>query len=174
MPLLHLINDILDFSKKIEAGKLEIEDTDFQLQESLESIADLFANRASKKGLELIIHRHAEITQRARGPLRLRQVLVNLVSNAVKFTERGHIAVTVERSPGLIDSDSDVAISTARRWCSPSPFATLAWVSPTKLTGSSRRFTQVDSSTTRKHGGTGLGLSICRRLCTNGRHHSRE
>ena len=148
--LLGLINDILDFSK-IEAGKLDIDVTGFQLQEVLEDIADLFAEQAARKEIELVIARHEGVPSALVGdPLRLRQVLVNLTGNAVKFTEQGEIDIGVrcmeERngSVRLRFNVTDTGIGIPRD----------------KVEDLFSAFTQADGSTTRKYGGTGLGLSI--------------
>ena len=94
--LLGIINDILDFSK-IEAGKLELESIPFDLHDLVQEVAELFAERAHNKGLELACHIHADVPRRIDGdPGRLRQILTNLVSNAVKFTERGEVVMKVE------------------------------------------------------------------------------
>ncbi|MHC5025757.1 MAG: response regulator [Planctomycetota bacterium] len=152
--LLTLINDILDFSK-IEAGKLDIESTDFRLQPVLEAIADLFAGPVAKKDIELIVHCDANVPSVLRGdPLRIRQVLVNFTSNAIKFTERGEIEVhasLVEETDEMARVRFDVR-------------DTGIGISEEALGKLFASFTQADSSTTRKYGGTGLGLAICRQL----------
>ena len=152
--LLNLINDILDFSK-IEAGKLDIEHVDFQLRSLLEELADLFADRVAQKDIELLIACDSSVPGALVGdPLRLRQILVNLLSNALKFTERGDIVVKVERvseetdPPRLRFSVRDSGIG----------------IPPDKLETLFDSFTQADGSTTRKYGGTGLGLAICKQL----------
>jgi PAS domain S-box-containing protein len=152
--LLGIINDILDFSK-IEAGKLDIELTDFQLQAVLEDLADLFANQSAQKNIELIIHRETDVPSALVGdPLRLRQILVNLTSNAVKFTEGGEIFVNVRC---LEQTDETVRLGFAVR-------DTGVGISKDNLGKLFSAFTQADGSTTRKYGGTGLGLTICRQL----------
>ncbi len=152
--LLNLINDILDFSK-IEAGKLDIESVDFQLQEVLEELADLFAHRAAENNIELVIARDSDVPSALVGdPLRLRQVLVNLINNALKFTEGGEIFVRVELAGqegneiGLRLSVRDTGIG----------------IPPERVGSLFESFTQVDGSTTRKYGGTGLGLTISKQL----------
>ena len=152
--LLGIINDILDFSK-IEAGKLEMESISFSLAEVLQRLADLVRPSAAEKGLELRFTSDPMIPEPLLGdPLRLGQVLTNLVNNAVKFTERGEVlldAVLVERRDDRVRlrvtvHDSGIGMSeeqVARLFHS---------------------FTQADGSTTRKYGGTGLGLAISRRL----------
>lgn len=152
--LLNLINDILDLSK-IEAGRLELESEPFDLREVVEPTAEMMALRAHKKGLELLCHVAPDIPSVLVGdPNRLRQVIVNLLGNALKFTERGHILIRVEKdrmrsAPGaLIFSVSDTGIG----------------IPADKLAAVFQSFTQADSSTTRKYGGTGLGLTISKRL----------
>ena len=153
--LLSLINDILDFSK-IEAGKLDLELIDFDLRTLLEEVADLLAFRATEKQLELICHAAPEVPSLLQGdPGRLRQILLNLVGNAIKFTHQGEVAITVTRDDGAEDDpvclrftvrDTGIGIAAEQR---DQLFAA---------------FTQADASTTRKYGGTGLGLSISKRL----------
>ncbi len=152
--LLVIINDILDFSK-IESGKLQLECVDFSLQELLSDLAKATAFNAHKRGVELFCQMAADVPSRLRGdPGRLRQVLLNLLANAVKFTHEGEIAlsVRVETSEGsqvrleFAVRDSGVGIPAERQ------------------EAIFEAFTQADSSTTRKYGGTGLGLSICRQL----------
>jgi PAS domain S-box-containing protein len=152
--LLHIINDILDFSK-IEAGKLELEAIDFDLHATVEEAVGLLAEKASDKGLELICHIEARPPCWLRGdPGRLRQVLLNLAGNAIKFTERGEVVVCArleEQGP-----DGAVVRCEVRDTGTGIP----AEVQP----GLFSSFTQADASTTRKFGGTGLGLAISKRL----------
>jgi signal transduction histidine kinase/DNA-binding response OmpR family regulator len=152
--LLIIINDILDFSK-IEAGKLELEVVDFDLRLVVEETCDLVAFQAEKKGLELSCLILPNVPRWVRGdPSRLRQVLLNLLNNAIKFTEKGDVSLSVslvEDHPGLANvrfeiSDTGIGIPESRR---------------DRMFMS---FSQVDSSTTRKFGGTGLGLVICKQL----------
>jgi two-component system, sensor histidine kinase and response regulator len=152
--LLSIINDILDFSK-IEADKLDIETTDFQLDEVISMVTTLTAQKAHDKGLEFLIHVAPAIPERLLGdPLRLGQILTNFVNNAVKFTERGEIGLNIdllERTGEKVQlkfSVSDTGIGMTREQAA-------------KLF---QPFSQADMSTTRKHGGTGLGLSISRKL----------
>jgi len=153
--LLGVINDILDFSK-IEAGKLDLELIDFDLRTMLEELTDTMAMRAQEKGLELACLMDPEVSSRLRGdPSRLRQVLVNLVGNAVKFTETGEVAVRVR--PGGTAADGTVSI----RFEVADTGIGIAVDKVDSLFGA---FTQVDTSVTRKFGGTGLGLTITRRL----------
>jgi len=152
--LLSLINDILDFSK-IEAGKLDIEYTAFQLQSLLEELADLFADRAAQKDIELLIAKDSDVPSALIGdPLRLRQVLINLLSNALKFTETGEILVHVQ----------SVQQDTERARLRFSVRDSGIGIPKDKLGTLFDSFTQADGSTTRKYGGTGLGLAICRQL----------
>ncbi|WP_370259293.1 response regulator [Idiomarina sp.] len=152
--LLGVINDILDFSK-IDAGKLSIERIPFDLQDVLTSLADMFAYKAYDKDLEFIINLPANIPTRLFGdPLRLNQVLVNLVSNAIKFTEDGEINVAVT----LLDKNDD------KVWLRISVTDTGIGMDEEQRANLFKAFTQADSSTTRKYGGTGLGLAISRRL----------
>jgi CheY-like chemotaxis protein len=152
--LLTLINDILDFSK-IEARKLELERLDFDLASMLKDVIDLMALGAHEKGLDLACLVEFGVPSRLRGdPGRLRQILVNLAGNAVKFTEKGEIMISVslereERKNATIRfsvSDTGIGIPESRQNILFSPF------------------TQVDSSTTRQYGGTGLGLAISKNL----------
>ena len=152
--LLAVINDILDFSK-IEAGKLSIERTAFRLDEVIDSVITVTGQKAHEKGLEFLAHLPASVPQCLVGdPLRLGQILTNLVSNAVKFTEHGEIRLRVEApEPSgercqLRFSVQDTGIGMTRE----------------QADRLFQPFTQGDMSTTRKHGGTGLGLTICRRL----------
>ncbi|NOZ23283.1 MAG: response regulator [Planctomycetes bacterium] len=152
--LLRIINDILDFSK-IEAGKLEIEEAEFQLQDVLEDLADLFANQAAEKEIEMIIARDPDVPSALAGdPLRLRQVLVNLTSNAVKFTEGGEIFVNVTC---VEETENEAALSFMVK-------DTGIGIPQEHLGKLFQAFTQADGSTTRRYGGTGLGLSISQQL----------
>ena len=151
--LLEIINDILDFSK-IEAGKLEIEAVPFDLFACLEEVVDLLRPRAAEKGLDLIL-RHAPGCPRyvVSDPGRLRQVLLNLAGNAVKFTTNGHVLLSVE--------------GTAREGRAHLVFAvedTGPGIPSEKLGSIFDKFTQADASTTRRFGGTGLGLTISKNL----------
>ncbi len=152
--LLTIINDILDFSK-IEAGRLHLEEVEFSLRESLEDTLDLLAEKASSKGLALAGHIPTEVPDILVGdPARVRQVLTNLVSNAIKFTERG--AVTVHAA---VQADTDDML--LLRWEVRDSGIGLT---PEQCGRLFRAFSQADESTTRKYGGTGLGLAICREL----------
>lgn len=152
--LLAVINDILDFSK-IEAGKLDIETTDFRLDDVITSVTTVTGQKTHEKGLEFLVEIQPEVPQFLVGdPLRLGQILTNLVNNAVKFTERGEIRVKAE----LVERAEDR--------CQLRFSVRDTGIGMTKDQSSRlfQPFTQADMSTTRKHGGTGLGLTICRRL----------
>ncbi|MFW5711681.1 MAG: response regulator [Spirochaetota bacterium] len=152
--LLSLINDILDFSK-IEAGKLSLETIDFDLQKMAEDAVDLVALEAHKKGLETAVFVENEVPILLRGdPVRLRQVIVNLFNNAVKFTHQGQVVVFVEKKS---ETDSDVMLEFRVE-------DTGIGIPEKKKSKLFKVFSQVDSSTTRKYGGTGLGLSISKNL----------
>ncbi len=152
--LLAIINDILDLSK-VEAGKLRVENVDFELEEVLAGVRDSLTDRAQEKGLSLSIVSHDGLPTRLNGdPLRLMQILLNLATNAVKFTSHGNVTLRVRR-------DTEV----------PGPLSVRFEVSDTGIGMSEDQiqrlfqpFEQADVSTTRKYGGTGLGLAICRRL----------
>ncbi len=152
--LLGIINDILDFSK-VEAGKLDIEQVDFDLNDVLDSLSSVINVKANEKGLKLLIATPVEIPTALCGdPLRLGQILINLANNAVKFTDSGEITINI----GLIDADSDrVNLRFEVR-------DTGIGLSAEQQARLFRSFSQADGSTTRKYGGTGLGLSICKRL----------
>jgi len=153
--LLGIINDILDFSK-IEAGKLDIEEIEFNLQILLEDFSKAQALRANDKGLELIIDTRNITHQNVRGdPGRLRQILNNLVGNALKFTSKGEILIS-----GSIDENDTSEVTFT---CSVSD--TGIGIANEKQGLLFDAFTQADTSTTRKYGGTGLGLSITKQLC---------
>jgi PAS domain S-box-containing protein len=152
--LLLLINDVLDFSK-VEAKKLIFETIDFDLQETIEGALELLAEAAQAKNLELAGFVLADVPTRLRGdPGRLRQVFVNLVSNAVKFTEYGEVVVSVS---SVSESASHVELRFEVR-------DTGIGIDPLTQPKLFQIFSQADSSTTRKHGGTGLGLAIAKQL----------
>ncbi len=156
--LLGIINDILDFSK-IESGKLEIEYTDFNLEDVLENLSSMVSLKAQEKGLEVLfsIDRHVPVSL-VGDPLRLGQVLINLTGNAVKFTEKGEIVVSVGLESGTGSDDSSL---TTLRF---SVRDTGIGLTPEQSDKLFQPFTQADGSTTRKYGGTGLGLAISKRL----------
>jgi signal transduction histidine kinase/DNA-binding NarL/FixJ family response regulator/HPt (histidine-containing phosphotransfer) domain-containing protein len=152
--LLGLINDVLDVSK-IEAGKLDIEQTGFELDDVIAHVLNVTAERAREKGLQLVVARSPDLPSRLLGdPLRLGQVLVNLVGNAVKFTHRGEVRLSI--SPSTREGDAlriafavhDTGIGMTRE----------------QLSRLFEAFSQADSSTARQYGGTGLGLTISRQL----------
>jgi CheY-like chemotaxis protein len=152
--LLTLLNDILDFSK-IEAGKLELEHIDFDLRGIVEDATAAFAARAYAKGLELACRIDHDVPTLLRGdPGRVRQVLLNLIGNAIKFTDNGEVVVRValesetEGSARLRFSVRDTGVG----------------IPPSRMDRLFEKFSQADSSTTRRYGGTGLGLAICKEL----------
>ena len=151
--LLQIINDILDFSK-VEAGKLELECIEFGLRETVEQAIEICAARAHAKGLELACDVGLDVPAKVRSdPMRLRQILINLVGNAIKFTDAGEVIVRVKligHADLLRFEVSDTGIG----------------ISPEAQGDIFNAFSQADSFTTRKYGGTGLGLAICRELAT--------
>jgi len=154
--LLGLINDILDFSK-IEAGKLDLEILDFDLQGLLDDFISTMALKTYDKGLELLCAADSEVPAFLGGdPGRLRQILLNLVGNAVKFTQEGEVSVRVSRVPDPIGDGSCLLRFSVRD--------TGIGIPEDKIGLLFNKFTQVDTSTTRKFGGTGLGLAISRQL----------
>ena len=156
--LLNIINDILDFSK-IEAGKMELERREFDLRGCIEESLDLLATRANEKKLDLAYVAADAIPAQVEGDAqRLRQVLVNLVGNALKFTEKGSVVVSVEKlAPADEEDPAALRLHFAVR-------DTGIGVPPDRLARLFRAFSQADVSTARKYGGTGLGLVISRRL----------
>jgi PAS domain S-box-containing protein len=155
--LLGVINDILDFSK-IEAGRLELERTPFDLRECLESSLELVAAAVARKGLDIAYDMEPDVPAAVVGDVtRLRQIIINLLTNAVKFTERGEVVLTVsaERLDG--DDQGRFRLHFAVR-------DTGIGIPEDRMEGLFESFSQVDPSTTRRYGGTGLGLAISRRL----------
>ncbi|MDY0220600.1 MAG: response regulator [Desulfobacterium sp.] len=152
--LLGIINDILDFSK-IEAGKLKLESIHFDLRMLIEDVCRLLASPAHKKNIELAVFIEEKTDVHLKGdPTRLRQVLINLIGNAIKFTERGEVVV----SAGSIRNDDSSANLTV------SISDTGVGIAPDLLENLFKPFSQADGSTTRKYGGTGLGLTISRQI----------
>jgi signal transduction histidine kinase/DNA-binding response OmpR family regulator len=152
--LLAIINDLLDFSK-IEAGKLSLEHIDFSLQEHVEQVVALFRDEVASRGLSLTLNLGPKLPQFVRGdPTRLRQVLMNLIGNAIKFTRQGSILIGVH-GLGYEGEVSDVGFSVSD---------TGIGIAPDALERVFEKFEQADLTTTRRFGGTGLGLSICRHL----------
>jgi len=147
--LLAILNDILDLSK-IEAGRLELEEIDFDLGEMIHGTASGFSAIAEHKGLRLVVDATAAAGAYRGDPNRVRQVIANLISNALKFTDHGEVRITAERT------DEGLAISVTD---------TGSGIVPEVLERLFDKFVQADSSTTRRFGGTGLGLAICRELC---------
>ncbi|MCP4271985.1 MAG: response regulator [Gammaproteobacteria bacterium] len=154
LALLGIINDILDFSK-IEAGKMSLESVDLNLEEVLESLSHLVTLKAEEKGLELLFSVENDVPISLIGdPLRLGQVLTNLASNAIKFTEAGEVVVSVK----VVSREEENVIL----WFSVKD--TGVGLSEEQIGKLFQSFSQADGSTTRKYGGTGLGLAICKRL----------
>jgi PAS domain S-box-containing protein len=159
--LLSLINDILDLSK-VEAGQLELETTEFDPAELVEGVAEMLAPRAHAKGLELTCEVAPDVPGRVRGdPQRLRQVLLNLVGNAVKFTARGEVHLGLACEVAASSPESGGPPLTALRFTVQD---TGIGIPPEQLAAVFGAFTQADASTTRRYGGTGLGLHIVERL----------
>jgi PAS domain S-box-containing protein len=157
--LLDIINDILDFSK-IEAGKLHIDHTPFKIDELVEEAIDILTVKAFEKKLEMICHVDPLLPSRVSGdPVRIRQVFVNLLGNAIKFTQQGEIFVSLKKAGGIYYRNDqryiDIELSVRD---------TGIGIAPEKLRKVFDSFTQADSSTTRKYGGTGLGLTISKSL----------
>ncbi|RPJ82987.1 MAG: response regulator, partial [Deltaproteobacteria bacterium] len=152
--LLGLINDILDFSK-IEAGKLEFDMIPVSVREVVEEITDMFGVKVREKGLELIVDIAENIPQKiSTDPFRLRQVIINLISNAIKFTDIGEICISIKRQP----KSSDL---TELLFCVRDTGIGIDTKTSDKLFTA---FAQADESVTRKYGGTGLGLAICKKI----------
>ncbi|NWH05987.1 response regulator [Desulfobacter latus] len=152
--LLSIINDILDFSK-IEAGKMEMELLDFNLTDLIEEITQVMSIHAEKKHLELTSYIQPEVPAMVKGdPGRIKQVMINLINNAVKFTPKGSISISVER---VHETGETVWIRVAVKDMGPG-------IPPERAESLFKAFSQLDASTTRKHGGTGLGLAISKQL----------
>lgn len=155
--LSHIINDILDFSK-IEAGKLEMENLPLNVGVLAEDIADLLAAKSREKGLDLMVRVVPGTNVNVLGDsVRIRQILSNLVGNAIKFTNQGHVLITIEPDPYAKPAVGDTTLKI-------SVTDTGVGIPPDKQGMIFEKFTQADTSTTRQFGGTGLGLSICKLL----------
>ena len=162
--LLSVINDILDFSK-IESGKLDLEREPLSIQSTIEEACDISASRAREKGLELLVDMGDEVPHWVRGDVtRLRQILLNFLGNAIKFTDKGQVLVTAHLKE---DFDAQRVLDGVSQ-----PGALVEFrvkdsgigIPKDRQSALFQSFTQVDASTTRKYGGTGLGLAICKRL----------
>jgi PAS domain S-box-containing protein len=149
--LLRVINDLLDFSK-MEAGRLSLEVVEFDLQSLIQDVLTLYVPRVDAKGLKLRLERHDSLPVWVRGdPLRLRQILLNLLDNAVKFTHRGEILLRVQ--PSARESELEFTVRDSGIGMTPAQLAQVF-----------QAFAQADGSVSRRYGGTGLGLTICRQL----------
>jgi len=154
--LMNVINDVLDFSK-IESGKLELDPHDFDLRTCIEEVMDLFAAKAVLNGIDLVYQIASEIpSQLLADSLRLKQVLTNLVGNAIKFTANGEVFLDISLTNGAANDGFLEVLFEVRD--------TGIGIPANKIAGLFTPFTQVDSSTTRKYGGTGLGLAISAKL----------
>ncbi|NRF68845.1 response regulator [Aquincola sp. S2] len=157
LSLLGLINDILDFSK-IEAGKLQVDQLEFTLQAVFDRVTALVGLKAHERGLELLMNTAPDVPARLVGDaMRLEQVLVNLCSNAVKFTDEGEIVIVTVRA--LRDDGERIVLRFSVR-------DTGVGIGAEQIAGLFQPFNQLDTSVTRRHGGTGLGLAICKQLVT--------
>jgi len=151
--LLEIINDILDFSK-IEAGKMDIEALSFDLRQVLEEVSEMMAPRAAEKGLDLVVDYPAGCPRLFVGDGdRIRQVVTNLMGNAIKFTSKGHVLVATECAEQGASAEVKVSIAD-----------TGIGIAPDKINLVFQQFSQADASTTRRYGGTGLGLTISKKL----------
>lgn len=153
--LLKTINDILDFSK-IESGNMELENADFDVRTCIEEVLDVFSAKAAQTGLDLVYQVDAKAPSQIIGDsLRLRQILMNLVGNAIKFTQQGEIFVSVKQVKSFNNEQVELEFAVKD---------TGIGIPADKMERLFKAFSQVDSSTTRKYGGTGLGLVICEKL----------
>ncbi|QEC76255.1 hybrid sensor histidine kinase/response regulator [Mucilaginibacter ginsenosidivorax] len=153
--LLSVINDILDFSK-IESGKMDLEQEEFDLRQNIEEVMDLFARKAAEQKIDLVYQLDEDVPIHIIGDsLRLRQILINLVSNALKFTTKGEVFIKGSLKQKLDNDGVEIAFDIRDSGIG---------IPEEKLSKLFKAFSQVDSSTTRKYGGTGLGLAICERL----------
>ncbi|MEO5684700.1 MAG: two-component regulator propeller domain-containing protein [Chitinophagaceae bacterium] len=153
--LLTVINDILDFSK-IESGKMELEEKDFNLRTCVEEVLDVFGSKAAQLGLDLVYQIDMNVPEQITGDVtRLRQILINLVSNAVKFTQQGEVFIKISQVQAKQNGETTLCFEVRD---------TGIGIPTDKLERLFKAFSQVDSSTTRKYGGTGLGLVISEKL----------
>ena len=153
--LLQILNDILDFSK-IEAGKMELHATDFDLRYEIEDVCEMLAPRAHQKGLDLVVHLPHDLPTSVRGDVtRVRQVMINLVGNALKFTESGYVTLRVAAEAVVSGDAAQFRFDVVDTGPGISAEAQARLFQP---------FVQADGSTTRRYGGTGLGLAISREL----------
>lgn len=167
--LLGIINDILDFSK-VEAGKMDLDPVPFNLEETMSSLSSMMQPKIQEKNLEFMIHLDPQVPTGLLGDqLRLSQILINLVNNAIKFTEQGEVIVWVETESETVQSETiqSETVQSETAQCIRLHFAitdTGIGMSPEQCGKLFQSFEQADASTTRKYGGTGLGLSICKKL----------
>ncbi|HZY39640.1 MAG TPA: response regulator, partial [Mucilaginibacter sp.] len=153
--LVSVINDILDFSK-IESGKMALEEEDFELRKTIEDVIDLFSKQAEKQNIDLIYQVDFNLPDKIIGDsLRLKQVLINLINNALKFTDHGEVFIKAEVLKELENGAIEIVFIIKD---------TGIGIPAGKLSSLFQAFSQIDSSTTRKYGGSGLGLAICERL----------
>ena len=153
--LISVINDILDFSK-IESGKMDLEEEAFDLRQSMEDIMDLFSQKATEKNIDLLYHIDFNLPAKISGDnMRLKQVIINLVTNAVKFTTKGEVFIKAFLSKEISVNEIEIGFSIRD---------TGIGIPDDKVSSLFKAFSQVDSSTTRKYGGTGLGLTISKQL----------
>ncbi len=174
--LLNIINDILDLSK-IEAGHVEIEHIDFNLIETVEKTCEIMSLKAHEKGLDFICHIHNDIPAHLKGdPFRLRQILTNLIGNAIKFTDNGEVVVEVSLFTDKSKTETSISqeISDKKRIKDESEYVDILFsikdtgigIPEDKIKSIFDKFTQIDNSSTRKYSGTGLGLAITKNLVT--------
>lgn len=162
--LLAIINDILDFSK-IEAGRMDLESQPFDLRETIESALDLVTPKAIEKGLDLAYIMEPDVPAAILGDVtRLRQILINLLGNSVKFTENGEVVVTVALAQGSAKVDNEIATKQTRLQLQFTVRDTGIGIPLDRISHLFQSFSQADSSTSRKYGGTGLGLAISKLL----------
>ncbi|MBF0458037.1 MAG: PAS domain S-box protein [Nitrospirae bacterium] len=155
--LLSLLNGILDFSK-IEAGKLELEEIDFDVRDIVEQAVESISVHAHKKAILFLSHISKDVPDMLRGdPVRIKQIIVNLAGNAIKFTEMGEVVIRIETCPSPMSNDESLRVRVSD---------TGPGIPQDKIAQIFESFTQVDGSTTRRYGGTGLGLAITKKLVT--------